>query len=139
MYVHEVRVRFYHTDGMQVSHHANYILWMEAARVEFFRAAGVSLNEIMADGIVFPILHVECDYIHSSQYDDLLEVRTKLVRLSRAQLMFRYEIVRPADQQVIARGLTQGTFTSTATGRIIRLPRHYYERLAALAEPEAVE
>lgn len=139
MYVHEVRVRFYHTDGMQVSHHANYILWMEAARVEFFRWAGVSLNEIMADGIVFPILHAECDYLHSSRYDDLLEIRTKLVRLSRAQIVFRYEIFRPADQQIIARGLTKGTFTSVKTGRIIRLPQEYYERLAALAEPEDCE
>ena len=134
MYTHRVRVRFYHTDGMQVTHHANYILWFEAARVEFFRAAGVSLVDLIHDGYVFPILRVECDYIHSSYYDDELEIRVRLVKLTRAQMVFRYEIVRPADDTLICRGLTKGTFTKSETGKISRMPMTYYTKFVPYVE-----
>ncbi len=136
MFVHQERVRFFHTDAMKVTHHANYLRWFESARVEFFRSAGVALADLMADGIVFPILHVEIDYIHASHYDDLLEIRTRLIKLTRAQVVFAYEIVRPKDQTLIVRGKTQGTFTSTETGKIIRMPQHYFEKLNAMLEPE---
>ena len=34
-YIH--KVRYYETDKMGVAHHANYIHWMEEARIEFLR------------------------------------------------------------------------------------------------------
>ncbi len=136
MYVHKVRVRFYHTDAMKVTHHANYLRWFEAARVEFFRAADISLTDMFAEGILFPILRVECDYKHASFYDDELEIRTKLVKVTRAQIVFHYEIFRPADRTVIMRGMTKGTFTSEKTRKIIRLPQHYYEKLLKYVESE---
>ena len=128
MFSYPVRVRFYHTDGMQVTHHANYILWFEAARVEFFRQAGIPLGDMMHDEIVFPILHVEVDYHHSSYY-------AKLIKLTRAQIIFAYEIVRPKDGTLIVTGKTKGTFTSVQTGKILRLPMKYYDRLRAMMEP----
>ena len=135
MFSYPVRVRFYHTDGMQVTHHANYILWFEAARVEFFRQEGIPLGDMMRDEIVFPILHVEVDYHHSSYYDDELEVHAKLIKLTRAQIVFAYEIVRPKDGTLIVTGKTKGTFTSVQTGKILRLPMKYYDRLRAMMEP----
>lgn len=139
MFSYPVRVRFYHTDGMQVTHHANYILWFEAARVEFFRQAGIPLGDMMRDEIVFPILHVEVDYHHSSYYDDELEVRAKLIKLTRAQIVFAYEIVRPKDGATIVMGKTKGTFTSVETGKIVRLPMKYYDGLRAMMESEDAE
>ena len=44
------RVKFYDTDVMGVVHHANYIRWFETGRVEFLRALGIDLNEMMNDG-----------------------------------------------------------------------------------------
>ena len=136
MFSYPVRVRFYHTDGMQVTHHANYILWFEAARVEFFRQAGIPLGDMIRDEIVF---HVEVDYHHSSYYDDELEVHAKIVKLTRAQIVFAYEIVRPKDGATIVTGKTKGTFTSVETGKIIRLPMKYYERLQTMIEPGDAE
>lgn len=135
MFVQTVKVRFYDTDAMQVVHHANYIRWLEEARVEFFRMAGVSLTELMDQGIVFPILHVECDYVKSAVYDDTLEIRTYLEKITRAQLVFRYEIVRPSDGALIVRARTQGTFSSFKTKKILRMPMSYYEKLKVYLEP----
>ena len=37
---HRLRVRFAETDAMGVVHHAAYLLYLEAARVEYLRAIG---------------------------------------------------------------------------------------------------
>ena len=50
------RVLFQETDGMRVVYHGNYLNWLEAARVEYLRTAGITLNDLMAAGIVFPIV-----------------------------------------------------------------------------------
>ena len=56
------KVNFYDTDAMAVVHHANYIRWFEIGRVEFLRAAGITLTEMMDDGYVFPITEVSAKY-----------------------------------------------------------------------------
>ncbi len=35
------------TDGMRVVHHANYLRYFEEARVEYLRAGGIDLNDLM--------------------------------------------------------------------------------------------
>ena len=62
MYTLRKRVRFYETDGMRVVYHGNYLNWFEEARVEYMREGGVCLNDLLAEGIVFPIveMNVKC-------------------------------------------------------------------------------
>ena len=50
-----IRVRFAETDAQGVAHHANYLVWFEAARVEFLeRFAGgyPALREHGIDAVV---------------------------------------------------------------------------------------
>ena len=37
------RVQYYETDGMRIVHHANYIHWMEEARIAYMEEAGYTL------------------------------------------------------------------------------------------------
>ena len=59
MFTYKRRVKFYETDGMRVVHHANYLRYFEEARVEYLRAGGIDLNDLMKEGIVFPILEIK--------------------------------------------------------------------------------
>ena len=61
MYTLRKRVRFYETDGMRVVYHGNYLNWFEEARVEYMREGGVCLNDLLAEGIVFPYRGNECE------------------------------------------------------------------------------
>lgn len=78
MFTYKRRVTFYETDGMKVVHHANYLKYFEEARVEYLRAGGLDLNELMEEGIVFPIVEVSVKYLKSACYDDTLLIRTYL-------------------------------------------------------------
>lgn len=64
MYTLRKRVRFYETDGMRVVYHGNYLNWFEEARVEYMREGGVCLNDLLAEGIVFPILEMNVKYMN---------------------------------------------------------------------------
>lgn len=129
------RVRFVETDLMAVVHHTNYLRWFEMGRVEYLRACGVDLNDMRADGYLFPITDVSCKYRNSAYFDDEYEVRTTLTEFSRAKLVFSYEVVRLKDQIVLVTGSSQNVFTGPS-GKIARIPEPYYSRISKLFEEE---
>ena len=123
------RVHFFDTDAMAVVHHANYIRWFEIARVDFLRKAGIILTEMMDDGYVFPITDVSVKYLSSGYYDDILTIKTIPTALTRAKMEFSYEVYREKDNTLLVKGFTQNVFTNKNTGKIVRLPAKYYDKM----------
>lgn len=128
----KVKVNFFDTDAMAVAHHANYLRWFEIGRVEFLRAAGITLQALMDAGYVFPITEARCKYRSSAKFDDVLIVETLPVALTPVKMAFDYRVLREADGVLLAEGFTQNVFTRMDTGRITKLPAVYYERLKAM-------
>lgn len=128
------KVNFYDTDAMAVVHHSNYIRWFEIGRVEFLRQAGITLTELMDDGYVFPITEVSAKYMNSGYFDDELIIETTPVALTKAKMAFSYRVLRACDDTVLVTGFTQNVFTSRATGKIIRLPDKYYDKLKVMLD-----
>lgn len=136
MFALKKRVSFYETDGMRVVHHANYLHWFEEARVEYLRAGGMMLNELMEEGIVFPIVEVQCRYLSPARYDDLLTVKTWLRKIDRVQLQFEYEVVRDADGAVLTKAMTRGTYTRISDGKIVRMPKEQFAELEEISRED---
>jgi acyl-CoA thioester hydrolase len=90
----QVRVRYCECDPMGVVHHAAYIPWLEMGRTELLRDAGVSYAELEAAGVFLVIVKMECSYRRPAYYDDLVEVRTRVVGGSRVKIRHEYEVVR---------------------------------------------
>jgi len=88
--VHVLPIRVYYedTDLSGVVYHANYLRFMERARTEFFRLAGVTK---MADleseePTAWAIREVRASYLRSARVDDTLTVRSTLVAISGARI-----------------------------------------------------
>ena len=128
------KVNFYDTDAMAVVHHSNYIRWFEIGRVEFLREAGITLNQLMDDGYVFPITEVSAKYVNSAKFDDELIIETTPEALTKAKMAFTYRILRASDDTLLVTGRTQNVFTSMETGKITRLPEAYYNKLKAMLD-----
>ena len=128
------KVNFYDTDAMAVVHHSNYIRWFEIGRVEFLREAGITLNQLMDDGYVFPITEVSAKYVNSAKFDDELIIETTPEALTKAKMAFTYRILRASDDTLLVTGRTQNVFTSMDTGKITRLPENYYNKLKAMLD-----
>ena len=132
------KVRFVETDMMGVVHHGNYFKWFEVGRVEYLRKAGVYLLDLMADGILFPITEVGCQYKSSARFDDYVMIHTTMTDLSRAKMEFRYQVVREGDGLLLAEGMTRNVFTGP-DGKITRLAPPIYEKLQAAFEEDRLK
>lgn len=53
-------VQYYETDKMGITHHSNYIRWMEEARVSFFAEYGWDYKTLEESGIASPVISVSC-------------------------------------------------------------------------------
>ena len=132
----EHHVNFYDTDAMAVVHHSNYIRWFEIGRVDYLRAIGITLNELMEDGFVFPITEVRAKYVSPGKFDDVVQIETTATALTKAKMAFDYRILRKSDGELMVMGHSQNVFTRQDTGKITRLPDKYYTLLKAAMDNE---
>ena len=56
------KVCYYETDKMGITHHSNYIRWMEEARVDFLEKIGFGYDKLEEMGIMSPVIGIECDH-----------------------------------------------------------------------------
>lgn len=126
-----IRVNYRMTDQMGVVYYANYLEFFEIARGGLLRAQGLEYRQMEADGFLLPVVHAACDYLAPARYEDLLQVRTWITRLTRLRIHFAYEITIEGRDGVIARGQTQHIVIGP-DGRPRRLNPEWHERLKAL-------
>ena len=122
-----IRVRYAETDKMGVVYYANYLVWFEVGRTDLLRGSGWSYREMEVDGFSLPVIEAQCSYRQSARYDDDLDIRTTGTLLSRVRVRFNYEVVRAADDAVLAEGYTVHA-SLDQDGRPRRLP----DRIATL-------
>ena len=88
----------------------------------------------MKEDIVFPIMNVSCEYKEPARFDDIINIETYLVKMTRAQMVFRYRMRRASDGVLLATGETKNAFMSQSTGKIVRLDDIFYKPLVAAVE-----
>ncbi|MEM8756352.1 MAG: thioesterase family protein [Planctomycetota bacterium] len=94
-----LRVRYCECDPMGVAHHGSYAAWFELARTEMLRDQGVSYARLERDGFLLMVSSMATRFRFPIRYDDVIEVRTRLVHGGRVRLRHAYEIgvVEPSD------------------------------------------
>ena len=102
-----VRVRYCECDPMGVAHHAAYIPYLEMGRTELLRDAGVSYADLEASGVFLVIVKLEASYKRPAYYDDLLEVRTRVIQSTRVKIRHEYEVVRVESGATLAAGIAR--------------------------------
>ena len=87
-YIH--RVNYYETDKMGITHHSNYIRWMEEARADYLKSLGYGLRRLEADGITSPVGSVECRYKHTTTFDDEIKIEVAIEKYNSVKLELSY-------------------------------------------------
>ena len=99
--------QYHETDQMGIIHHANYVKWMEEARVAFMAALGFGYEKIEAQGIVVPVIGVSLTYKKPVRFAEEFEVDVRVERYNGRILELGYTI----------RNLTQGTLCTAAASK----------------------
>jgi acyl-CoA thioester hydrolase len=97
-----IRVRYAETDRMGLLHHANYLVYFEQGRTELLRAHGLAYKDLEDKGYLLVLAKVEVKYRNPARYDDLLMLRTTVVRTTPVRIEHRYELFR--DKVLLAEG-----------------------------------
>jgi len=123
-----LRVRYAETDQMGVVYHANYLIWMEVGRVEYWRAAGLRYRDMeREDGILLVVAEVHCRYLAPAVYDEEVIIRTSVAEANPRMIRFEYEILA-SDGRRLANGYTKHVFCG-ADRRPAKLPQKYHQKL----------
>ncbi len=121
------RVAFFETDAMGIVHHANYVRWLELARVAWMDEHDRPYREYMASGLHFATTVVEVRYHRAAAFDDSVEIVTWLAWVRGASLRMEYVVHR--GEELVASGATEHAMVNPE-GRPRRIP---VERRASLA------
>ncbi|MEX2542871.1 MAG: thioesterase family protein [Trueperaceae bacterium] len=128
-----LRVRFAETDQMAIAHHSSYVVWMEAARVEWLRERGMSYRQLEDEGVSLAVSRIEVAYRTAVRFDDEVEITTRLVEARSRRFRFDYQVRRPEAQAALASGVSVHVPTDRQ-GRAVRLPDEWLQRLQGLVQ-----
>jgi acyl-CoA thioester hydrolase len=121
MSVHRWPVRVYYEDVdlAGIVYHANYLRFIERARSEMVRAAGIDQKAMRAEGLVFAVTRVDARFHAPARYDDALMVETAVARTTRARCVM-HQTVRREDAVLFEAEVT--VVAMTPAGRPRPLP-----------------
>ncbi len=123
------KVQYYDTDKMQVTHHANYLRFMEEARIDFMDQLGWGYDRMEREGLASPVLSVSCQYKRSTTFPDIIHIAVSIRELKPAKLTLGY--VMTVDGETVFTAESVHCFISSS-GRPVSLYRHWPGFYAAL-------
>ena len=128
------KIQYYETDKMQITHHSNYIRFMEEARVDFFEKLGVPYHEMEAQKIYSPVVRVSCDYKKTTTYPDEITIRVGVAECKKFKFTLSYTMT--VAETVVCTGTSTHCFLDEA-GRPVcftQFPLFYETMLRELSK-----
>ena len=125
-FTYERKANYYETDMMGVVHHSNYLRYFEEARIAFMDSLGIPYKELEENGIMSPVLSVQCEYKRMVQFGETMLIKVSLIEYNGIRMKLNYEIVDKKSGKVTARGITSHCFLSK-NGRPVSLKNNMTE------------
>ncbi len=125
-------VYFEDTDTFGIVYYANYLKYMERARSDMIRAAGVDqVAELQASGSAYAVVQVAIKYLRPARLGDDLVVVSTVEAVRGVSVLIQQRVMRGVEL------LTDANVTAaflTADGRPQRQPREWVDRFKAISE-----
>ncbi len=133
-----VRVYFENTDFSGVVYHADYLKFCERGRSDFLRLAGIHHSLLLAgqesgEPLSFVVARMEIDFFKPARIDDVLDVRTRFLRLGGAKLELD-QCVSRSGQDLVRMAVSVAVVDQTGKPR--RIPERVRECLRRVCSLE---
>ena len=119
----KIIVLYAETDQMGVVYHGNYAHFFEIGRTEWLRNLGVTYKKMETTGIMLPVISLQCNFIKSALYDDVLTIDTLLNKKPTVKIEFDYEI-KNQNNDLICKGSSVLAFMNMKTMKPTRCPKY---------------
>jgi acyl-CoA thioester hydrolase len=125
-----LRVYFEDTDVAGIVYYANYLRFMERARSDMLRAAGIDQRAALDNGEgVYVVAEVAIKYRGSARLDDALVVVSEVREVRAASCLIHQRVMR--GDEILTDARVTAAFLSPE-GRPKRQPRDWVERFERL-------
>jgi acyl-CoA thioester hydrolase len=127
-----VRVRNYEVDWQGIVHNATYLLYCETGRIEYLKQFGteVSLNAIRGASKVV-LVRNEIDYRSPAQFDDLLNIYTRVSFIKNTSFAMEGLIENAATGIVVAENVAYHVWLDPTTNRPKPVPDEFRKLVQA--------
>jgi len=127
---HEIkfRVRYGETDQMGYVYYGNYAQYFEMGRVEWLRNLGISYKRMEELGIMLPVLNLNINYLKPAKYDDLLTLKTNLLKKPSVRIEFDFELFNE-NNVLLTKGFTSLVFIDIAKNKPTKAPDYILEKI----------
>lgn len=133
-YIH--RVQYYETDKMGITHHSNYIRFMEEARLDYLDQIGYGYKRMEDEGLISPTVSVTADYKKPTTFNDNIEIMVSITKVTPARSFWKYEM--KVSGEIVFEGTTSHCFVDK-NGRPVsskKVSPKLHELLCSLATNE---
>ncbi|MBE5871015.1 MAG: acyl-CoA thioesterase [Lachnospiraceae bacterium] len=130
-YIH--KVQYYETDKMGITHHSNYVRWMEEARIDYLEKIGFGYRKMEEDGIISPVVGIECEYKSPTTFGDEIEIAVTVEEFKGIRLVLGYTMIRVSDRKTVLEGKSKHCFVNES-GKPIALKKSFPELDGRLKE-----
>jgi acyl-CoA thioester hydrolase len=114
---------------MSFVYYGQYAAYFEVGRVEAMRALGIRYASIENEhGILMPVMNMHVRYLRPALYDDLLTLKTSVIRLPAREIIFLTEIFRD-DGKLSVTGKVTLCFLEADTRKRIPVPQFLIDAL----------
>jgi len=125
-----LRVYFEDTDVAGIVYYANYLKFMERARSDMLRAAGIDQRAVLEAGDgVYVVAEANIKYRRPARLDDELLVLSEVREVRAASCLIHQRVMR--GREILADAIITAAFLS-AEGRPKRQPRSWVDRFERL-------
>lgn len=132
----QLKVRHYEVDQYGHVNHAQYVHYLEVARIEALETIGLSLAEMRKQGYLILAADLSVKYLAPARSGDTLEIVTYVREIRGARSIWVQEIREVVGQGLLVTAEVTGAF-ATEDGRPARAPASFREKLSTLCLPDA--
>jgi acyl-CoA thioester hydrolase len=129
-----VRVNYSETDQMGVVYHARYLVWLDVARTEHIRLAGMSYRDLEDAGLRLAVSEVSLRYRLPARYDDRIRIRCWVRDLPSRRIDFGYALDHADDGRLLATAFTS-LLALDRDMNLTRLPDVVRRAMRAIPDP----
>ena len=99
------QVRWGDCDPAGIAFFPRFFEWMDLASHALAQEMGITREQTLGPASYgFPAVRADAEFLSPALVYDELEVRTTITRVGRTSLHLRHEVVRLADEMLLARG-----------------------------------
>ncbi|MBM3192061.1 MAG: acyl-CoA thioesterase [Chlamydiae bacterium] len=120
IFCHKIKTRYCETAQDGIIHHSSYPLYLEEARIEFFKTLNCSITQLEKEKIFCPVVELSIQYLKPLHALEEIEIKIALSELSKVRFSLAYSLLR--EEALIAKGITTHCFVNSVFRPIPILP-----------------